>query len=159
MNITISQNTTNLAISQYKNFFFDKGMVTVAGKTYGLECSRLCLFGGDSDVGSGINASIQTGMTQLSGSGEKKVRSFYVSGLFDSSTATEMFYAMDGLNSANNYTSAPTSRIGAGGGGGIKFQGVRAKHGEFISAIVKNVNGARFVINNIIAFIIKGCRR
>jgi len=158
MNLTIRQNTTNMALSQYAGFFFDRGVVLLDGKPIALNCNSLCLLGGALDNGSNVDAEIQTGVTAF-GDGEKRARSIHIKGHFGGNQAVEVNYAMDGVTPGLTYGGMSQSRIGDEGGGSLKFQGVRAKHGEYLSLIVKNVSGAKFFITEMYAFLIKGSRR
>lgn len=158
MNITIRQNTVNFALSQYTNFFFDRGFCEIGGDCFGLRCDGLYKLGGDTDIGVNISAKFQTGVTDF-GDGQKRVRSIHVKGQFDTRNALLAKYAMDSFTPDLECVEASTSAVGVSGSGAIKFNGVRARHGEYLSVLVANVGGAYFFIRSIIAFMINGPRK
>ena len=158
MNITVRQNVTNFAISQYSDFLFDRGIATVNGTTFLLRCDALCSLTGATDGGTDIDAVIQTGSIAF-GDGEKRVRSVHVKGKFPSKRGLAVDYGMDGLEPGTTATVSMTSKVGTGNGGSLQFNGERATHGEHLSARVRNVDGADFTINKIDAFLVGGCRR
>ena len=158
MNLTIRQNLTNSALSQYTDFFFDRGIVRLGEKTFALKCDALCRIGGDTDNGTDIDATIQTGVTDFA-DGEKRARSFHFKGQFDSIKAVSMKYVMDGFTPSTSGVSGDFSRIGSNGSGAIKFNGRRELHGEHISIAVENVDGASFFITGVKAFLVNGSRR
>lgn len=158
MNLTIRQNLTNSALSQYTNFFFDRGIVSLGDKTLALKCDSLCLLGGDTDNGADVPAEVQTGVTDF-GDGEKRVRSIHVKGQFDDADSISVKYAMDSFTPDFSCVAASTSALGNSGSGNLKFQGVRARRGEYLSLSIKNISGAKFYITQIIAFLIRGVRR
>ena len=156
MNLTLRQNTRNRAISQYQSFFFDRGIAKIGNKTFGLKCDALCELGGNKDGGSNISASFQTGFIPF-GDGRKRVRTIHVKGQFDSQKAIEVDYAMDNTSPSVSYEKASGSSLSSLGS--LKFNGGRGKYGEHLSVLVSNVSGAKFHINSIIAFLVRGCRR
>lgn len=158
MNLTIRQNTTNFALSQYTDFFFDRGFCNIGGKNIALKCDALCELGGSTDAGAYISAKLQTGAIAF-GDGEKRVRSIHVKGQFDNANSIAVKYAMDSFTPDLSCAKASTSKVGASGSGSINFQGVRARHGEHLTVLVDNVNGAYFFIKSIVSFLIKGSRR
>ena len=158
MNITLRQNIDNMAISQYANFFFDRGMTKVGGKKIALRCDALCQLGGDNDAGTNIDAEAQTGVTAF-GDGDKRVRSFHFKGQYDGPSSITAKYAMDSFTPDQSGTAAATSAVGSSGSGSLKFNGLRTSHGEHLSVLISNVNGAKFFINQIVAFLVNRTRR
>ena len=155
MNITIRQNMTTRGISQYKDFFFDRGIVAVGGKTIALNCENLCELTGDTDAGADISASFQTGALRL-GKGETRVRSVHVSGSFDSVSAVKASYGAEIAGVNEVMTPATTSRVGSNGYGLIKFNGVRTEHGDHMTFKFENVDGEKFDINTITGVVVSG---
>ena len=158
MNLTIRQNTTSFAISQYTNFFFDRGIVSVGGKRIALNCNELVELGADTDNGTEISAKFQTGAIAY-GDGEKRVRSIHVKGEFEDRRAISAKYVMGGYTPDFTGVEAMTSRLGGGGLGALKFNGARSKYGEHLSVLIENVSGKFFRVSSIVAFLINGCRR
>lgn len=158
MNFTLRQNTTNMAPSQYQDFFFDRGMISVGGKRIGLNCNALCELTGDKDNAANISAEFQPGAISFS-DGEKRVRSLHTKGHFEDKDSLTVKYAMDSLTPDFEAVEAATSRVGAGGGGSLKFNGIRARHGEYLSVLVGNVLGKYFFIDKIVAIMVHGSRK
>ena len=59
MNITLRQNMTTEALSQYTGLFFDRGMVQLGNRVIALDCERLCELGGDTDNTEDIKATFK----------------------------------------------------------------------------------------------------
>ncbi|MEA2000251.1 MAG: hypothetical protein U9N61_13135 [Euryarchaeota archaeon] len=158
MNLTVRQNTINRALSQYTNFFFDRGFCNVGGKTLALKCDALCELGSDTDNGTVISAKFQTGMADFGG-GRKRIRSLHIKGHFTNRNAVTIKYAMDNLTPDLECVEASTSALGSGGSGALKFQGVRSRAGEYLEALIENVNGAFFKVQSLTTFLVTGSRR
>ena len=158
MNITLRQNTVSRAISQYSNFFFDRGVINIAGRKIALNCNELVELTGSTDKGSEISARFQTGAIAY-GDGEKRVRSIHVKGQFDDKNSINVKYALGGIDPDFTTEKPMTTRLGTGNFGALKFSGVRSKHGEHLSVLVENVTGKFFYITGIVSFLIHGCRR
>jgi len=158
MNLTIRQNLTNSAITQYTNFFFDRGIVNVGGKSFALKCDALCLLGGNTDGTTDIDSEVQTGVTAF-GDGDKRVRTIHVKGKFDAKDSITLKYDMDDFTPSFATTPASTARLGSSGTGSLKFNGVRSKFGEYLSVLIENKDGANFFINTITGFLINGFRK
>lgn len=158
MNITITQNTTNFAPSPYSNFFFSRGIISIGGKNIALSCNALCSLGGDADDVAPISSFFQTGSIAFN-DGEKRVRSLHIKGQFESKNSLLVKYGMDTFSPDLTTDEAMTSKVGSGGGGSLKFQGVRSKHGEHLCVRVENVNGEKFYVRGITGIIIRGSRK
>lgn len=158
MNLTIRQNVTNMALSQYTNFFFDRGIVEIAGQVIALNCQNLCKLGGNKDNAEDIYSRFLTGALKFT-AGQKRVRSLHVSGQFGSKTAISTSYAMDSVSPDMTGVHALPSVVGSTGRGSLKFHGTREKHGEYLCVKVQNNSGAKFFIDSIDAVLVTGQRR
>ena len=79
-------------------------------------------------------------------------------GKFDNKDAISVNYQMD-TDTPHKCDRSAVGALSDNGVGNIKFQGVRAKHGEYVWVTVSNVSGAYFHISDISTVLVISSRR
>jgi hypothetical protein len=153
MRLTLRQNTKNMGLSQYTSMPFDRGIVRIGKRKFGLSKTGLYELTGDNDDGAKIVSEVVTS-SALVGGGEKRIRSFHVRGMFSSSDAIAVTYSMADTRTIE--TEAPQSEFGnqIGNVGTLRFHGSRTEHGEFVMVQLNNVDGAYFHLKNVQAHVV-----
>lgn len=156
MNLTLRQNMTNMAMSQYMNFFFDRGIRKIGGKIVALNCNELCFLEGHSNNDSPMVSLVATGYLKLNHS---RLRSLYIYGKPQDADSFIVDYGMSGSEIEEETLLASTSRIRTSGDGVLKFGGRRDVFGTFLMVRIRNDAGKSFLISSVDGVIVRGTRR
>lgn len=161
MNITLRQNLTNHAWSQYSNMFFDRGMVLIGGRMIGLNCKNLSSIEGSTDNDEQIDSFVSTGLflpyfadkreSDLIRA-DRRAKSFFVKGRFEDNEALEFEYKLDSFPRVLTGERKDRPVVGTREGS-LKFYGFRKRLGEFISVRLNNSFGKDFYVFEVSATI------
>jgi len=160
MIISLRQNLKNMAISQYKNFSFDRGIVETAHGIFGLSQNKLCkLFASEADDGTPIQSMLMLSTSNLDGK-VSRLRSMHISGSFNDKAAISLSYAMDSYSDVNTQCSlAKTGNVSKGKLGSLKFNGQRSQSGVYATIKIQNNSGAYFRIDEVSCYLISRNKR
>jgi len=145
--ISVVMDLEGKALSQYVDFDFNS-MCEFNGMYLGAGENGISVLGGDDDNGADIDAFIETPMTDLGDSNQKRLRMAYVG--YESTDELELAVAMDEVlndRSWRTYTLKPNKR-GLSQEGGRRSIG-RDGRGRYFTVRIKNVEGCDFTLNTL----------
>lgn len=141
--ITWVMNTETTAASLYTNFSFDS-MAHIAGNTFAVDGTGIYLIAGDSDLGSQIDASLESGLMDFKVMSKKRLENVYFG--YDGGPLKVKIEAYDAMGDAAEFT-MPAKNATSSTSNRIKL--AKGVVSWYYRLTVENLNGARFNVDDV----------